>query len=81
MIEPKSISVDWINYRLYIIDARSNTILSSNLQGDFLVTVVSTEKDPLNLVVNPATRFVQLFLSWGWTLVVSGTRTLDSKWT
>lgn len=74
LIEPKSISVDWINYRLYIIDARSNTILSSNLQGDFIVTVTSTVKDPLNLVVNPVTRFVNFlnFFLRGWTLAFTG---------
>lgn len=60
LVEPKSISIDWINYRLYIIDGKSNSIISSNLRGDFIVTVVSTlTSNALNLVVNPVTRFVQ----------------------
>lgn len=51
--DPKSLAVDWITQRLYIIDGEKNVIISTNFDGGDRVTIVSTGPRPLDIVVDP----------------------------
>lgn len=56
--EPKSIAIDWIGLRIYIIDGTKNAIVSTNLNGTDLITIVPTGLYPLDIVVDSNSRLL-----------------------
>ncbi|XP_055692338.1 low-density lipoprotein receptor-related protein 1 [Lutzomyia longipalpis] len=61
MGKPVALAIDWITRRLYVIDAKINTIVTTDLDGNGLISLVSTGHDPVDLVLDPAMR--QMFWS------------------
>lgn len=58
MSEPRGLAVDWITQRLYLIDVREGTIVSTNFNGSDYITITATEPHPLDIVVDPKSRVV-----------------------
>lgn len=54
--KPVALAVEWITRRLYVIDAKINTIITTDLDGNGLVSLVSTGHDPIDLVLDPGMR-------------------------
>lgn len=55
---PKSLSVDWVGERIYILDAENKQIVSTDLNGSELITILSTGTLPLDVVVEPRSRLI-----------------------
>lgn len=56
--EPKSLAVDSVNQRLYIIDASTNSIISTDLNGDQHVHIVDTGLHPIEIVLEPMSKII-----------------------
>lgn len=59
-------AVDSVNERLYIIDAATNWIISTDLNGDQHVRIVDTGLYPIEIVVEPMSRTII------WSMLVNG---------
>lgn len=55
---PKALAIDWINERIYILDAGNHQIISTNLDGGEQVTIVASGTQPLDIVVEPSMRMI-----------------------
>lgn len=53
MKNPKSLAIDWIGERIYVMDATDQKIISTDLNGSEQVTITITEALPLDIVVDP----------------------------
>lgn len=53
---PKSLSIDWIGERIYILDAGNHQVVSTDLNGGDQVTVVPSGMQPIDIVVEPNLR-------------------------
>lgn len=53
MKNPKSLAIDWIGERIYVMDAAEQKIISTDLNGSEQVTIATTGAMPLDLVVDP----------------------------
>lgn len=53
---PKSLAIDWVGERIYILDAGNHQVVSTNLNGADLVTVVASGAQPIDIVVEPNIR-------------------------
>lgn len=53
---PKSLAIDWVGERIYILDAGNHHVVSTNLNGTDLVTVVASGAQPIDIVVEPSLR-------------------------
>ncbi|XP_068084350.1 prolow-density lipoprotein receptor-related protein 1 [Anabrus simplex] len=54
--DPRGLAVDWVGQRLYWVDAGTNAVMASLLDGRSIVTLVEKDVDhPQDIVVNPLT--------------------------
>lgn len=53
---PKSLAIDWIGERIYILDAKHHQIVSTDLNGEQYVTIVPSGVHPIDIVVDPNSR-------------------------
>ncbi len=58
LAEPRGLAVDWITQRLYLMDVREGTIVSTNFNGSDLITITTTGARPLDIVVDPKSKVV-----------------------
>lgn len=56
--EPRGLAVEWVTKRLYLIDVRKGTIVSTNFNGSDFVTITTTGPRPLDIVVDPKSKVV-----------------------
>lgn len=56
MENPKSLAIDWIGERIYILDAKHHQVISTDLNGEQLVTIVPSGRHPIDIVVDPNSR-------------------------
>ncbi|XP_002138212.3 prolow-density lipoprotein receptor-related protein 1 isoform X1 [Drosophila pseudoobscura] len=56
--DPKSLAVDWITQRVYIIDSRHNKILATDIEGKKYISLVSTGTNPTDIVLEPESRIM-----------------------
>ncbi|XP_034653858.1 prolow-density lipoprotein receptor-related protein 1 isoform X1 [Drosophila subobscura] len=56
--DPKSLAVDWITQRVYIIDSRHNQILATDIEGKKYISLVSTGTNPTDIVLEPESRIM-----------------------
>ncbi|XP_023030772.1 low-density lipoprotein receptor-related protein 1 [Drosophila willistoni] len=56
--DPKSLAVDWITQRVYIIDSRHNQILATDIEGKKYISLVSTGMNPTDIVLEPESRIM-----------------------
>lgn len=49
-------AIDWIAERIYILDAKHHQVISTDLNGDQLVTIVPSGHHPIDIVVDPNSR-------------------------
>lgn len=56
--DPKSLAVDWVNAKLYIIDSKHNKIIATDLEGKSYISLVSTGMHPMDIVLDPETRLM-----------------------
>lgn len=55
---PKSLAVDWINERLYILDGGSHQVVTTDLNGGNQITLVTSSGPPIDIVVEPNLRMI-----------------------
>ncbi|XP_031616659.1 prolow-density lipoprotein receptor-related protein 1 isoform X3 [Contarinia nasturtii] len=53
---PKSLAIDWVSDRIYILDAEKRQIVSTDLNGGEHVLVVASDDQPIDIVVEPNLR-------------------------
>lgn len=53
---PKSLAIDWIGERIYILDAKHHQIISTDLNGDQYITIIPSGVHPIDIVVDPNSR-------------------------
>lgn len=58
MKNPKSLAIDWIGERIYVMDADDQKIISTDLNGSEQVTITTTGAPPLDIVVEPNSRMM-----------------------
>lgn len=56
--DPKGLAIDWMTKRIYLIDAQKNVIVTTDLKGNGLLTVVATGEHPLDVVLDPYSRLL-----------------------
>ncbi|XP_043066692.1 low-density lipoprotein receptor-related protein 1 isoform X1 [Drosophila bipectinata] len=56
--DPKSLAVDWITQRVYIIDSRHNQIVVTDIEGKKYISLVSTGLNPTDIVLEPESRIM-----------------------
>lgn len=56
--QPKGLAIDWLTKRIYLIESDKNTIVTTDLDGNGLVTIVSTGAHPLDIVLDPHAHLV-----------------------
>lgn len=56
--QPKGLAIDWLTKRIYLIESEKNTLVTANLDGSGLVTIVPTGSHPLDIVLDPHARLV-----------------------
>lgn len=54
--KPKSLAVDWVGERIYILEAATNLIVSTDLNGGEKVIICTSGPQPLDIAVDPTTR-------------------------
>lgn len=54
--KPKSLAVDWVGERLYILEAATNLVVSTDLNGGEKLTICMSGSQPLDIVVDPVSR-------------------------
>lgn len=53
---PKSLAIDWVAERIYILDAKHHQVISTDLNGNQQVTIVPSGIHPIDIVVDPSSR-------------------------
>lgn len=53
---PKSLAVDWVGERIYILEAATALVVSTDLDGGDKVTICTSGAQPLDIVVEPLSR-------------------------
>lgn len=53
---PKSLAIDWIGERIYILDANNHQVVTTDLNGNGAVTIVASGAQPIDIVVEPSLR-------------------------
>lgn len=48
--------IDWVGERIYILDANNHQVVSTDLNGNGLVTIVPSGTQPIDIVVDPSSR-------------------------
>lgn len=54
--KPKALAVDWVGERIYILEAATNLVVSTDLNGGDKVTICPSGTHPLDIVVDPMSR-------------------------
>lgn len=65
MTDPRGLAIDWVSKRIYWVDAGSDTIKVSTLEGRSIVTLVNKNLDqPHDIVVDPQSGLM-FWTDWG----------------
>lgn len=56
MVNPVSLAVDWVVFRIYILIANENLIVSTDLNGERQVTIMASGPQPADIVLEPSLR-------------------------
>lgn len=54
--KPKALAVDWVGERIYVLEAATNLVVSTDLNGGEKVTICTSGAQPLDIVVDPSSR-------------------------
>lgn len=58
MQNPKSLAIDWIGERIYILDAGNQNVVTTDLNGGNQVLLVASSGPPIDIVVEPNSRMM-----------------------
>ncbi|XP_055372745.1 prolow-density lipoprotein receptor-related protein 1 [Condylostylus longicornis] len=54
--DPKSLAIEWVTKKIYIIDSRHNKIIATDINGTIYASLVETGLHPTDIVVEPESR-------------------------